>query len=145
MADRGTVSGLHGLVEAGGYTQHCYGWSLDIEQDTPEDTNFCDWQTWPEYEGWRTFLPGLRGWSGSVDQYADEDISSVVIPGNGPFTAYFYIKHDADSDTYVGFSGEILITSLSSETGVEDVASLGFDFQGTGPVTIGDISGSTTT
>ena len=145
MADRNTVSGIHGLVSAGDYTQHCYSWSLDIEQDTPEDTNYCDWTEWPEYKGWRTYLPGLRGWSGSVDQYADEDLSSALIPGDGPFDALFYVKYDPDAGVYVGFSGEILISTLSGETAVDGVSSLGFDFQGTGPVTIGDIGGVTTT
>lgn len=145
MADRNTVSGIHGLVSAGAFSKHCSGWSLDIEQDTPEDTNWCDWQDWPEYENWRTYLPGLRGWSGSFDAFLDENMGSGLIPGSGPFTGKFYIKYDEDAGVYVGFQGQILISTISGENATDDVASLSVDFQGTGPVTIGDLTGSTTT
>jgi hypothetical protein len=143
VADRSTVSGIHGFVSAGDFTDHASTWSIDIECDTPEDTNWTDWETWPATENWRTYLPGLRGWSGSFEGFHDDSPTSSLLPGS-EMTGLFYVKWDPDDGTYVGYSGLIIITGVHPEVSLDGIASLSVDFQGTEEITIGDIGGATT-
>ncbi len=131
MADRGTISGIYGRVKwPGHYTSHVFSWSIDVEQDPYEDTSWeFDASGNPIIgtgsDGWRTFKPGLRSFSGSFDAYQDE------VPADFAPDTITDIELIVDYRTGVGWTGTAICTGLSSEVSVEDMASVTIDFQGT--------------
>lgn len=130
MADFGTTSGIYGRVKwPGHYTSHVFSWSVDVEQDTPEDTAWeydADGDPIPGTgaDGWRTYLNGLLGFSGSFDAYEDE------VPSDFAPDTQADIELIVDRRTGAAWVGTALCTGLSPENAVDDVASVSIDFQG---------------
>lgn len=103
--------------------------SLDVEVDVQDATTF-------SASGWRSFLPGLKGWSGSVtvmQDFAASDVDSILWALMGT-TATFTFRPDA---TGVGagnpnYTGTVIIESYSPVgQGVGDVAQGSVSFRGT--------------
>lgn len=131
MADRGTVSGIYGRVKwPGHYTSHVFSWSLDIEQDLPEDTSWeFDGDGNPVVgtgsDGWHTYQNGLRGFTGSFDAYQDE------VPSDFAPETITDIELIVDYQTGVGWTGTAICSGIGTETAVDDMATVTIDFQGT--------------
>jgi hypothetical protein len=142
---RTTVSGSEGFVECEPYDKHCSEWSIDIEADTYEDTNWYDWALDAGSKGWRTYISGLRGFSGSFSCYADEEPVSELLPGGDPVEVYFYTLYDTDAGNYYGYYGCVIVTATHPSATVDDLQAKDVDWQGTGALTIGDIGLPTTT
>lgn len=142
--DRTTVSGAMGFVHCDPYDKHCHEWSLDIESGTYEDTNWPDWKIDTDWFGWRSYVPGLKGFSGSFSCYADELPSSSLMPG-GYAEVFFYTLYDTDAGNYYGYHGCVLITAVHPAAPIDGMQTFDTDWQGSGPLTIGDIGLPTTT
>lgn len=142
---RTTVSGSMGFVHCDPYDKHCSEWNIDIEADVYEDTNWPDWDEGNAEFGWRSHVPGLKGWSGSFSCYADELPVAELLPGADPVEVYFYTLYDTDAGNYYGYKGCIIVSATHPSAGVGDMQTKDVDFQGTGKLTIGDIGQPTTT
>lgn len=100
-------------------------WTLDMGQDTPETTVFGD--------GWRTFINGLRTFTGALTMLADPanvvqgTIRSALIGGSAPFEFRFY--HGTNY-----YNGSAIPTGMSPGIAYDGVGENSFDIQGTGPL-----------
>lgn len=121
-ADAVTVSG-HALTvaEAGGM----FGWKLDLDVDLTDTTTFAD-------NGWKTYLPSLKGAAGSCDAYwwNDETDAQYVSQGNDVVLVLYIDKSNTKErwETWAKFKKE----GLSSA--VKDVVKAQIDFESTGQV-----------
>jgi predicted secreted protein len=105
-------------------------WNIDSSIDTIDTSSF-------DSQGWKTFLAGLKDWSGSADaSWAFEDDATgqkalwdAYIAGN-PIA----IKFDLDG-TGPNFTGNVIITGVGVAAPVDDKVTCKFDFQGTGTLT----------
>lgn len=104
-------------------------WSLDLGAETPETTSF-------DSAGWKTFIAGLKEWSGSMegnwivntDTNGQTAIQNAWLAGT---TLTVSLRVNAVPAAY---GGSILITGLSINTPVDDKIDFGVEFQGTGPL-----------
>ena len=120
------VTGRDGNVTlAGGYVTNVQRWNLDYVADAVETTDFT--VAGPTYP--RTYIPGLSGWSGSYDCFADDAIP-VVAPGGAPAAIALQMV-PAQTCT-----GDVIVTRVSPATPVAGAAMVTIDFQGTGVLTI---------
>lgn len=102
-------------------------WSLDIGADNLDDTALGD--------SWKTFIQGLKEWSAtaegnwviSTDTNGQKAIQDAYLAGN-TVTLKLYVN----STNY--YTGTALISSISVETGVEDLVTVSFEFQGSGAI-----------
>ena len=137
---RTTVSGADGFVNMTSYDAHCHAWSMDIVAETFDDTNWKDWSENPDDFGWRTFIPGIKGFSGSFECYADKVPDVDALPGQ-TVEVYFYVDYDAR----LGYRGCVVITAVHPAAAIDGLQSFNVDFQGTGKLTVGSIGVPTTT
>lgn len=106
-------------------------WSCDLEADSLETTNF-------DGNGWKEYIQGLRGWSGSFE--------GNYIPGGQGQTALINAFMNGDSVTLElrlnagttpnRITGAAYIKSISLETPVDDLDTISFDFDGSGAPTL---------
>lgn len=79
---------------------------------------------------WRTFIPGIKNWSGSFEGYASNETSgSLDNTGEAAASATFTT---GGGDT---FAGSIIIQSAEWETGIDAPDTLRCTFQGSGALT----------
>ncbi|MCL5045570.1 MAG: phage tail protein [Actinobacteria bacterium] len=105
-------------------------WSLDLEGETLETTSF-------DSAGWKEFIAGLKGWSGSAegnwkvdaDATGQKALQDALLNGT---TVSLELRVNATPNKY---SGSALVTKVGVEAGVDDKVSVSFDFQGTGALT----------
>jgi predicted secreted protein len=102
-------------------------WSLDLELDTQEDTAFGD--------DWKSYLAGLKGWSGSgsgrwdmTDTNGQKAIQDALLNGTA-LTLKLYV------DATHNYSGSAFVTGLSPSATVDGMVEISFDFQGSGSLT----------
>lgn len=101
-------------------------WSLDLGQETPETTAFTD--------QWKTYINGIREWSGSLSLNGDPTntaqgtVRAALMGGSAPFLARFHAGTNQ-------FSGTIIPTGISPSLSYDGIWEESFDFQGTGPLT----------
>jgi predicted secreted protein len=117
------VAGKNGKVAVGDATAEIgfNGWALDQQADALDTTTFDD-------SGWRTFLAGLKSWSGTMGAFfqdASDPSQTALIVGT-----IVAIRLYLDSGDY--FSGNALINNNSPAVGVADINTSGYTFQGTG-------------
>lgn len=130
MVDRGTLSGIYGRVKwPGHYTSHVFSWSIDVEHDVVEDTSWefdvnGDPVAGTGSDGWRTYMEGLRGFSGSFDAYQDE------VPADFAPDTQADIELFIDVRTGAAWVGTALCSGLSNETPVDGASTVSIDFQG---------------
>jgi predicted secreted protein len=104
-------------------------WKLDIEADMLETTNF-------DTNGWKTYLAGLKQWSGSfdyewkvsTDTTGQKALQDALLGGTS-----LSIKLDVNGTN--NYTGNAFVKTESIETPVDDVISGSFDFQGTAALT----------
>ncbi len=125
------VSGTAGSVSyvSGGTTQvvGVHEWSLSVDQDTPETTAFGD--------QWRTYVAGIRNWTGSMGMHGDPIaasqtfINALQIGGSAALVFRFH----AGTNYY---SGSAIVSGHSPETAYDGIYEDSFDLQGSGPLTL---------
>lgn len=121
------VSGTAGSVAyvSGGTTvvSGVSEWSLDVSQDTPETTAFGD--------QWRTFVAGIREWTGSMGMHGDPTAASqgfirnLQTGGSTAITFRFY----AGTNYY---EGSAMVSGHSPEVSYDGIFEDSFDLQGSG-------------
>lgn len=89
------------LVNAGGF----FSWSIDLNVDTLEVTNF-------DTGGWRDFIAGLTGWTGSADRHW----RNSIIATRGKRAIFRFYLDAANSDYYIGWG---VLDSIGESTGVD--------------------------
>jgi len=118
------ASGLTGNVAVAGMgtlTAGMRAWTLDYTAEALQTTDFAD-------QPWRTYTPGLKGWSGTFDLIWDT--GNALIPGAAAGTITLTAN---TGDTYVG---PVLITGQSTSVAVDGVNTQTFTFQGSGALVI---------
>jgi hypothetical protein len=123
-ADQGTLqfrisSKSFALVAIGGG----YNWSLDIESEQVECTNF-------NSNGWKEYTTTLNGFSGSFEKYW-EDGASFSELGNESLILVLYVDGGASKLRYEGYA-RINTDSISSA--VDGLVEESLDFQGSGKI-----------
>lgn len=111
------------LIQAGGF----FNWSVDFESDIHDVTTF-DVET-PEEKGWRKYVQGLKGWSGSAEAYW----------GNTRFFdslgKLLVIKLFIDSGvSQACLEGFAVINGEGIEASVDEIIQETVDFTGSGPL-----------
>ncbi|WP_201319140.1 hypothetical protein [Paenibacillus sp. EPM92] len=123
-ADQGTaifrVSGKYFTpIQIGGG----FSWTLDIEREMHDATTF-------ESGGWREFVSGLGGFTGSFEKYwSNGEIFSEL--GNEQLILVLYVDAGPSKNRYEGYG---ILNTDSIETPVDDLVSEAIDFQGSGKI-----------
>lgn len=131
MLHHSTIAGMDADFTALNMDAHGHAWSIDLVADALEDTNW-GWTT-PDV-GWRSYIPGLKGWSGSVECYADS-VPATLVVGMTITDAQFYV----DKANARGYKGDIVVTGEHPGVTIEGIETLTFDFQGSGSLARGVI------
>lgn len=114
------VSG--GTTTVGGVKE----WSLDIGHNVVETTVFGD--------AWRSYIAGIREFSGSLTLISDDSdsaqttVRNAIIGGSAPFEFRFH-----KGSNY--YSGSALVSGLSPGISYDGVGEDSADFQGSGALT----------
>ena len=102
-------------------------WSLTISADSLDTTSFTD-------SGWKTFLGGLKGYTGSVTaKWNHADTNQAVFFDNLGSSIDFKFYLDEANTKY--FSGTAIVTSVDPKVSVSGTADVTFNLQGTGSIT----------
>ena len=115
--DGGVDWGLIVDSDVAGYSTH--SWSVDVTGEAHDITDF-------NSSGWRTFLAGLKGWSGSVELFVDG--TTHCSPSDVGSSAT--LKLSLNSSNYL--SGTAICTGWHPTASVDGVETQSLDFQGTG-------------
>lgn len=102
-------------------------WSLDVGADALDVTAFDD-------NGWRAFVAGLKGYTGSVEakwNYADANQKDFWDNFGASIDFKFYL--DEANTKY--FSGTAIVTGVNPKVSVDGTADVTFNLQGTGSLT----------
>lgn len=127
-----TVAGKDADLTVANYDANCHEWSLEISADALENTNW-DWAA--ADEGWRGYISGLRGFTGTITLYADDTPGTAILPGTTVTDAKFYVKES----TTRGYKGDIITTGATPGATIDGVETLEISFQGTGALAVGNI------
>lgn len=127
-----TIAGKDAAITIASYDAYAHVWSMDIVADPLEDTNW-DWAA--ADEGWRSYIFGLRGFSGTFECYADATPTAALLPGTKVTDAQFY----TDVDNSKGYKGDILITGAHPSVAIDGIETYTFDYQGSGALAVGAI------
>ena len=108
-------------------------WSMDLEADDIDVTSF-------DSNGWKEYIAGSRGWSGSFEgNFVPDDTE-----GQGALILAWVnsqnVELQLDVNEDISFSGSAMIT-LSMEAAVDDKVSFSCDFQGSGELEIVGVGG----
>ena len=118
------IAGFGGAVKVGSdNVAEIRNWSIDLDADDIDVTNF-------DSDGWKEYIAGARGWSGSFEgNFVPDDDN-----GQGALIAAWAASENVtltfDVSSSVSFSGEAMI-NLSIDAPVDDKVSFSCDFQGT--------------
>ena len=103
-------------------------WKMDLGADMADVTSF-------SVTGWKSFIAGLKEWSGSAEGNFDMTdtngqlaLQNALIAGTS-ITLKLYV----DGTHY--YSGTAFVKKLAPEAAVDGVVTVAFDFQGSGAVT----------
>ena len=95
-------------------------WSISIEADTLEFTNFGS-------QGWKENMGSLKSWSGSIEGFADTAQTATIAVGTT--VSVVLVEGGAGSGTY---TGDAIVTSKSVDSSTAELVSISFDFTGSG-------------
>ena len=116
------ITGKDGSVAvAGDNVTMITSWSISIEADTLEFTNFGS-------AGWKENMGSLKSWSGSIEGFADtaQNATSLAV---GTTVAVVLVEGGTGSTTY---TGNAIITSQSVDASTAELVTVSFDFTGSG-------------
>lgn len=122
------IQGFNGKVMVGtDQVADLSSWEVEIEADDLDDTEFGD--------TWTAIVPGLKSWSGSFegswnmgDTNGQKALQDSLLNGT-PVTLKLY----TNASNY--YSGTAYITSIKTETQVDDKVTIEYEFTGSGPLT----------
>ena len=108
-------------------------WSMDLEADDIDVTSF-------DSNGWKEYIAGSRGWSGSFEgNFVPDDTT-----GQGALILAWVnsqnVELQLDVNEDISYSGSAMIT-MSMEAAVDDKVSFSCDFQGSGELEIVGVGG----
>ena len=116
------ISGKAGQVDAASEVLGVKSWTLDYTADTLDATDFDD-------AGVKAYIVGGSGWSGSFEGY--KDTTPLPLAG-AAVTVKLYESQTANQF----WSGSAFITGIHINTSYDGVVTYGYDFQGTGALTV---------
>ena len=96
-------------------------WKVDYTFDALEGTGF-------DSSGAKVYTPGLKGWSGSFEGYKDGAPLTIG-------TEIALVLKESATGTQQ-YSGQAIVNGLHQSSGVDGLVSTGYDFQGTGALTV---------
>lgn len=96
-------------------------WKLDYTFDTLEGTGF-------DSSGTKVYTPGLKGWNGSFEGYKDGAPLTIG-------TEIALVLKESATATQK-YNGQAIVTGLHPSVGVDGLAAVLYDFQGTAALTI---------
>ncbi len=120
-----THAGSEGTVKSGANDiAEIRSFSLEESADTIEDTTMGDTS--------RTYLTGLKTFSGSVDVFWDETDTNgqVSFAVGSSVTLAVYPEGDTSGDTY--YSGTAIVTGRTITSSFDGMVEASFTLQGTG-------------
>ena len=120
-----THAGSEGTVKSGANDiAEIRSFSLEESADTIEDTSMGDTS--------RTYLTGLKTFSGSVDVFWDETDTNgqVSFAVGSSVTLAVYPEGDTSGDTY--YSGTAIVTGRTITSSFDGMVEASFTLQGTG-------------
>jgi predicted secreted protein len=123
-----THAGSEGTVKSGANAiAEVRSFSLEETADTIEDTSMGDAS--------RTYLTGLKTFSGSVDVFWDETDTDgqVSFSVGSSVTFAVYPEGDTAGDTY--YSGTAIVTGRTITSSFDGMVEASFTLQGTGALT----------
>lgn len=123
-----THAGSEGTVKSGANAiAEVRSFSLEESADTIEDTTMGDAS--------RTYLTGLKTFSGSVDVFWDETDTNgqVSFSVGSSVTFAVYPEGDTAGDTY--YSGTAIVTGRTITSSFDGMVEASFTLQGTGALT----------
>ena len=123
-----THAGSEGTVKSGANDiAEIRSFSLEESADTIEDTTMGDTS--------RTYLTGLKTFSGSVDVFWDETDTNgqVSFAVGSSVTLAVYPEGDTSGDTY--YSGTAIVTGRTITSSFDGMVEASFTLQGTGALT----------
>lgn len=123
-----THAGSEGTVKSGANDiAEIRSFSLEESADTIEDTSMGDTS--------RTYLTGLKTFSGSVDVFWDETDTNgqVSFAVGSSVTLAVYPEGDTSGDTY--YSGTAIVTGRTITSSFDGMVEASFTLQGTGALT----------
>ena len=123
-----THAGSEGTVKSGANDiAEIRSFSLEESADTIEDTTMGDAS--------RTYLTGLKTFSGSVDVFWDETDTDgqVSFSVGSSVTLAVYPEGDTAGDTY--YSGTAIVTGRTITSSFDGMVEASFTLQGTGALT----------
>ena len=97
-------------------------WSLDLAGDTLDTTDF-------NSIGWRTFIAGLKSWTGSVELFVDATTRIQPSDVNSSATITVYLN----SSNFL--TGTAICNGWSPSLAVDGVETQSLSFTGTGALT----------
>lgn len=119
------ATGADGSVTfSAGNVVNVHGFNLSYKADALEKTDFVDSAT-----GVRTYLPGLKDWSGTYVAWLD-DTAVQKAPGDTAATITM------TATTGRTFAGSAIVTSLDFGVVVDGMTEVTTTFQGSGALTI---------
>ena len=102
-------------------------WSLDISADALDVTAFTD-------DGWKAFLGGLKGYTGSVTaKWNHADTNQAAFFDNLGSSIDFKFYLDEANTKY--FSGTAIVTAVNPKVSVSGTADVTYNIQGTEAIT----------
>jgi len=128
------IAGFGGAVRVNGKkVAEISNWSMELEADDIEVTSF-------DSNGWKEYIAGSRGWSGSFEgNFVPEDTE-----GQGALILAWVnsenVELQLDVNKDISFRGSAMIT-LSMDAAVDDKVSFSCDFQGSGVLDIVGVGG----
>jgi len=129
-----TIAGKSGDITAANHDAYCHAWTLDVPTDILEDTNWDVSGVGEVDAGWKTYIAGLTGWSGSFECYADATPATSILPG-----ATVAIKLYVDKANTKGYSGNCIVGACHPGVDIAGIATISFDYTGVGKLTVGAI------
>ena len=128
------IAGFGGAVKVNGQkVAEISNWSMELDADDIDVTSF-------DSDGWKEYIAGSRGWSGSFEgNFVPDDTE-----GQGALIMAWVnsenVELQLDVDENISFSGSAMIT-LSMDAAVDDKVSFSCDFQGSGVLDITGVGG----
>lgn len=119
---------LGGITLDTGYSTGVTGWTVNVDIPAQETTS------WDDYSSglWRTFVQGVRSWSGTVTCRWDPTVSVLGAIGS---EVSLDLHLDATGSSELGVGGSAQLTGIAGSVDMETPGEVTFTFQGTGALT----------
>ena len=128
------IAGFGGAVKVNGQkVAEINNWSMELDADDIDVTSF-------DSNGWKEYIAGSRGWSGSFEgNFVPDDTD-----GQGALILAWVnsenVELQLDVNEDISFSGSAMVT-LSLDAAVDDKVTFSCDFQGSGELEMVGVGG----